>query len=133
MICFFTFLAHLAKCRNISHLYLFSNHWIALSQTLQELSLVEFLSKLCLTCPLYKMAAVTKSRNFFNCPLLLYFKSKWAQILTAAAWHWVVQHTFLYLCWLHQNLLLRNLNLMFGLTAFKIICVTFSINFRSQF
>jgi hypothetical protein len=32
------------------------------------------------------MAAVSKNRNFFNCPLLLYYKSKWAQILTAATW-----------------------------------------------
>ena len=36
------------------------------------------------------MAAVTKNRNFFNCPLLLYYKSKWAQIFTAATWKWVV-------------------------------------------
>jgi hypothetical protein len=34
--------------------------------------------------PPFKMAAVTKNRNFFNCPLLLYYKSKWAQIVTAA-------------------------------------------------
>ena len=27
-------------------------------------------------CPLFKMAAVTKNRNFFNCPLLLYYKPK---------------------------------------------------------
>jgi hypothetical protein len=32
------------------------------------------------TCPPFKMAAVTKNRSFFNCPLLLYYKSKWAQI-----------------------------------------------------
>jgi hypothetical protein len=25
-------------------------------------------------CPPFKMAAVTKNRNFFNCPLLLYYK-----------------------------------------------------------
>ena len=31
----------------------------------------------------------------FNCLLLLYHKSKWAQILTAATWNWVVQHIFL--------------------------------------
>jgi hypothetical protein len=30
------------------------------------------------------MAAVTKNRNFFNYPLLHYYKSKGAQILTAA-------------------------------------------------
>ena len=37
----------------------------------------------------FKMAAVTKNRNFFNCPLLLYYKSKWAQILYTATWQWV--------------------------------------------
>jgi hypothetical protein len=31
----------------------------------------------------FKMAAVTKKRNFFNCYLLFYYKSKWAQILIA--------------------------------------------------
>ena len=36
------------------------------------------------------MASVTKNRNFFNCPLLLYYKSKWAQILTAATWQWQI-------------------------------------------
>jgi hypothetical protein len=43
-------------------------------------------------CAPFKMAAVTKNRNFFNCPLLLYYKSKWAQILTAATLQWVVLH-----------------------------------------
>jgi hypothetical protein len=36
------------------------------------------------------MAAVANNRNFFNCPLLLYYKSKSAQILTAATWREVV-------------------------------------------
>jgi hypothetical protein len=36
--------------------------------------------------PPFKMATVTENRNFFNCLLLLYYKSKWAQILTAARW-----------------------------------------------
>jgi hypothetical protein len=36
------------------------------------------------------MAAFTKNRNFFNCPLLLYYQPNWAQILTAATWQWVV-------------------------------------------
>jgi hypothetical protein len=36
----------------------------------------------------FKMAAVTKNRNFFNCPLLLNYKLKWAQ-KTAATWQWV--------------------------------------------
>ena len=31
------------------------------------------------------MAVVTKNRNFFNWKLLLYYKSKWAQFLTAAS------------------------------------------------
>jgi hypothetical protein len=35
------------------------------------------------------MAAVTKNKNFFNCPLLLYCKLKLAQILTAATWQLV--------------------------------------------
>jgi hypothetical protein len=30
------------------------------------------------------MTAVTKNINFFDCPLLLYYKLKLAQILTAA-------------------------------------------------
>jgi hypothetical protein len=36
--------------------------------------------------PLSKMAAVAKNRNFFNCPLLVYYKSKWDQVVTAATW-----------------------------------------------
>ena len=35
----------------------------------------------------FKMVTVTKNRNFFNCPLLLYYKSQSAQILTAATCH----------------------------------------------
>jgi hypothetical protein len=38
----------------------------------------------------FKMAAVTKNRNFFSCQFPLYYKSKWTQILTAAIWQWVV-------------------------------------------
>jgi hypothetical protein len=38
----------------------------------------------------FKMAGVTKNRNFFSCQFLLYYKSKWTQILTAATWQWVV-------------------------------------------
>jgi hypothetical protein len=36
------------------------------------------------------MAAVAKNINFFSCQFLLYYKSKWTQILTAATWQWVV-------------------------------------------
>jgi hypothetical protein len=36
------------------------------------------------------MAADTANRNFFASPLLLYLKSKWAQVYVAAAWYWVV-------------------------------------------
>jgi hypothetical protein len=32
--------------------------------------------------PPFKMVAATKNRNFFNCPLLLYYISKWAQIIS---------------------------------------------------
>jgi ATP/ADP translocase len=42
--------------------------------------------------PPFKMATVTKNRKFFNCPLLLYYNSRWAQILTTATWHWVVHY-----------------------------------------
>ena len=73
-------LAHLAKgtvrfCHHLtsvhrpcklSHLnLLLFNHWTKLNQ----------------------MAAVTKNRSLSNCPLLLYYKSKWA---TASTWQWVV-------------------------------------------
>ena len=34
----------------------------------------------------FKMAAVTKNRNFFSCQFPLYYKSKLTQILTAAIW-----------------------------------------------
>jgi hypothetical protein len=108
------FLAHLAKghvsfChhlasivrRKLSHLNLLLwNHWTKLNQTWQGWSLGGSLSKLCLTAsPPFKMAAVTKNRHFFNCPLLLYYKSKWAQIVTAATWQWVVQHIFQVFLW----------------------------------
>jgi hypothetical protein len=36
----------------------------------------EYVLNYSLPRPPLKMAAVTKNRNFFNCPLLLYFKSK---------------------------------------------------------
>jgi hypothetical protein len=48
---------------------------------------------------LVTMAAVTKNSNFFNCPLLLYYKSKWAQILTAATLQWVVLHIIRIFLW----------------------------------
>jgi hypothetical protein len=44
-----------------------------------------------------KMADITININFFNCLLLLYYKSKWAQIWTAVTQHWVVQHIFFFL------------------------------------
>jgi hypothetical protein len=37
-------------------------------------------------CPPFKMAAVTKNRNFFSCQFLLYYKSKLTQILSTATW-----------------------------------------------
>ena len=78
-------------CRKLSHINLLWNYWTKLNQTWQEWSLGGPLSKLCMTAhPPFKMDAVTKNRNFFNCPLLLYYISKWAQISTAATWQWVV-------------------------------------------
>ena len=44
------------------------------------------------TRPPFKMAAVVKNRNFFNWPVLLYYKSKWAHLFTAATWKWVVPY-----------------------------------------
>ena len=50
---------------------------------------------------LYSRWRVTKNRNFFNCPLFFfyYYKSKWAQILTASTWNWVILHIFLVFLW----------------------------------
>ena len=78
---------HLASVirRKLSHLNLLWNRWTKLNQTWQGWSL----SHLWQFHPPFKMAAVTINRHFFNCPLLLYYKSKWAQILTAATWQWV--------------------------------------------
>jgi hypothetical protein len=36
------------------------------------------------------MAVVTENKNFFSCQFVLYYKSKWTQMLTAATWQWVV-------------------------------------------
>jgi hypothetical protein len=44
--------------------------------------------------PPFKMADVTNNINFLNCPLLLYYKSKWPQILTEATRQWLVCHIF---------------------------------------
>jgi hypothetical protein len=73
-----------------SHLnLLFWNLWTKLNQ----IWLGGSLSKLCLTAlPSIQDGCFTKNRNFFNCPLLLYYKSKWAQILTAATLQRVVLH-----------------------------------------
>ena len=68
-----------------SHLNLLLwNRWTKLKQIWQGWSLGGSLSILCPTAPPpFKMAAVTKNRNFFSCQFPLYFKSKWTQILTA--------------------------------------------------
>ena len=73
--------------RKLSHLNLLLwNLWTKLNQTCQRWSLGGSLSK-CVrqTRPPFKMAAVTKNRNFFSCQFLLHCKSKWTQILTAMA------------------------------------------------
>ena len=59
------------------------NYWANLNQTLLKWSLGGPLSKLCPSvCPVSKMAAITKNRNFFKWPKLLYFKPESAQIWT---------------------------------------------------
>jgi hypothetical protein len=81
-------------------LLLLWNPWTKLNQAWQEWSLGGSLSN-CVrqTHPPFKMAAVTKIRNFFNWPLLLYYKSKLAQILTAATLQWVVLHIIRVFLW----------------------------------
>ena len=59
------------------------NYWANLNQTLLRWSLGGPLSKLCPSArPVSKMAAITKIRNFFKWPKLLYFKPESAQIWT---------------------------------------------------
>ena len=59
------------------------NHWANLKQTLLKWSLDGPLSN-CVRQrrPVSKMAAITKNRNFFKWPKLLYFKPESAQIWT---------------------------------------------------
>jgi hypothetical protein len=78
--------------RKLSHLNLLLwNPWTKLNQTWQGWSLGGFLSKLCPIAPpsIQDGCCYKKNRNFFNCPLPIYYKSKWAQIFTAATWKWV--------------------------------------------
>ena len=59
------------------------NYWANLNQILLKWSLGGPLSKLYPSAPsLSKMAAITKNRNFFKWPKLLYFKPERAQIWT---------------------------------------------------
>ena len=59
------------------------NYWANLNQTLLKWSLGDPLSKMCPSArPVSKMAAITKNRNFFKWPKLLYFKPESAQIWT---------------------------------------------------
>ena len=58
-------------------------YWANLNQTLLKWSLGGPLSKLCRQRrSVSKMAAITKNRNFFKWPKLLYFKPESAQIWT---------------------------------------------------
>ena len=50
--------------------------------------LVHFQNCVWQPCPQFKMVAATKNVNFFTCLFLLYYNSKWAQILSAATWHY---------------------------------------------
>ena len=57
------------------------NYWANLNQTLLKWSLGGPLSKCVHQCrPVSKMATITKNRNFFKWPKLLYFKPESAQI-----------------------------------------------------
>jgi hypothetical protein len=59
------------------------NYWANLNQTLLKWSLGGPLSKLCPSSRLVsKMAAITKNRNFFKWPKLLYFKPESVHIWT---------------------------------------------------
>jgi hypothetical protein len=61
--------------------------------------------------PPFKKFAVAKNRNFFSYQFLLYYTSKWNQILTAATWQWVVYHTLWVFLWdfFSQFIPLRNI------------------------
>ena len=64
------------------------NRWTKLNQTWPGWSLDRSLSKLCpiaMPCPPSKMATVSKNRNFFKWPKLLYFKPECVQIWTVYA------------------------------------------------
>jgi hypothetical protein len=51
------------------------------SEAQQYLYVVSFQNDVWQLYPPFKMATLTKNRNFFICLFLLYYKSKWAQIL----------------------------------------------------
>ena len=71
---------------NLKKNLLFLNYWANLNQTLLKWSLGGPLSN-CVRQrrPVSKMAAITKNRNFFKWPNLLYFKPESAQIWTVEA------------------------------------------------
>ena len=81
---------------NISHFnLLLRNHWTNCNQTLVEWSLDGPLPKLCPVIPTSNQDGhQSKNRKKggwnFNWPLLLWCKSKWAQILNATTWQGVV-------------------------------------------
>jgi hypothetical protein len=60
--------------------------WLSTFYTIYSIYLCPFQNCVWQTRPPFKMAAVIKNRNFFNWPLLLYYKSKWAQFFTAATY-----------------------------------------------
>ena len=68
-----------------SHLNLLIwNHFTKLNQVCLGWCLGGPLLKLCQTAPISRL--VTNNTNFFHCLLMLYYKSKWAQILTVATY-----------------------------------------------
>jgi hypothetical protein len=71
------------------------NYWANLNKILVEWSLCSPLPNICPVIPTSnqdgRQAKNRKKGGWnFNCSLLLYYKSKWAQIFTAATWQGVV-------------------------------------------
>ena len=74
--------------RKLSHLNLvFWNHWTNLNQMWQGWSFGGSFSKLCPTTSPFKMAAITKHRNFFSCSLLLYL-NELKNLLVRIKFYW---------------------------------------------
>jgi hypothetical protein len=76
--------------------------------------------------PPFKMAAFTKNRNFFNCQFLLYYKSKWTQIVAAAISSYMAMSSFIiysgFFCEIFSASLFR-LGILWDKNHIKIFCL----------